>query len=63
MAETDRDWLSETIRSVEAIMDRHGFVPDERPEELPVASQINIQRREWIKKLATLLPRGSGKPT
>jgi len=33
------DWLSCTIRTVEAVMDRHGFEEDEKPAAAIVSSK------------------------
>lgn len=33
------DWLSRTIRTVEAVMERHGFVEDVVPHTKPLAKE------------------------
>jgi hypothetical protein len=45
------DWLSRTIRTVEAVMEQHGFVEDVAPEiKLPKAKK-STDTLDWNKLL------------
>jgi hypothetical protein len=46
------DWLSRTIRTVEAVMEQHGFV-----EDGPVAPQITLSNEESMPTWDKLLRR------
>ena len=55
MPEAERGWLSKTISTVKAVMDRHGFVEDNVPKQRRAESGTNDKQREWINKLASAL--------
>lgn len=51
----DGDWLSSTIRMVETVMVRHGFLDDKPQSQHVVPHSTDEKRREWIKTLAAAL--------
>lgn len=56
--EIGNDWLSCTIRTVEAVMERHGFHEDVKPETQPLAKPFtdgNISGwRQLLRRVASL---------
>ena len=50
MRSMSEDWLTNTIRNVEAVMERHGFVEDVAPEIEPSAKQ-SPNTLDWNKLL------------
>jgi hypothetical protein len=53
MARMNDDWLSCTIRTVELVMDRHGFVEDPKPDVQPSGKQ-STNTLDWNKLLRRL---------
>jgi hypothetical protein len=53
------DWLSNTIRMVEVVMVRHGFIDEKKGQRqaASVPQVVSAKRREWIKSLAAALQR------
>jgi hypothetical protein len=59
MMRLSEDWISKTMRTVDAVMKQHGFEEDvPRRIELP-ANEIIAQKRLSIKKLLRALASGS----
>lgn len=52
MRNTGEDWLSRTIRTVEAVMERHGF-EEEEPRIPPAPQPIDERLSGWTKILRT----------
>ncbi|HEY4389692.1 MAG TPA: hypothetical protein VGN34_35060 [Ktedonobacteraceae bacterium] len=50
LASVSDDWLSSTIRTVEAVMEQHGFV-EEAPPPPPQAKLLPEQSTTWDKLL------------
>ena len=48
MRRVSDDWLSRTIRTVESIMERHGFVEDIAPE-IKLSAKESTNTRDWNK--------------
>jgi hypothetical protein len=46
----NEDWLSRTMRTVEAVMEQHGFVEDAPPEAKPSVQEVMTT---WDKLLRT----------
>lgn len=56
MRNSGADWLSCTIRTVEQIMERHGFEEDEPKVEAPAEPVGNQQLSRWHKILRAARP-------
>lgn len=56
MRNSGADWLSYTIRSVEQIMERHGFQQDEPKIDAPATPITNEQLSPWDKLLRAARP-------
>jgi hypothetical protein len=56
MRNSGADWLSCTIRSVEEIMERHGFQEDEPAIEAPAPATGNEPLSRWDRLLRAARP-------
>ncbi|HZQ18059.1 MAG TPA: hypothetical protein VFA90_05005 [Terriglobales bacterium] len=55
-ARDEGDWLSNTIRMVDIVMVRHGFIDEKKGQRpAPIPQVVSTKRREWIKTLAAAL--------